>query len=174
MNTKFNKRRRTSMEKIEKAFVELLQDKEIKAITVSDICKITGLNRSTFYANYLDVYDLADKVKEKLENDFSQTFAEYAYDTEHSVSGALQMFRHVYENQLFYKTYFKLGYDSEHQVTVYDTRRAEKEFDNKHIRYHIEFFRSGLNTIIKMWLAGGCRETPEEMAEILKQEYRGR
>ncbi|MBP3692176.1 MAG: TetR/AcrR family transcriptional regulator, partial [Clostridia bacterium] len=74
MNTKNNKRRRQSQEKIEKAFIELLQTKELKEITVSDICKITGLNRSTFYANYLDVYDLADKLREKLEKDFSEQF----------------------------------------------------------------------------------------------------
>ncbi|MBE5880666.1 MAG: TetR/AcrR family transcriptional regulator, partial [Lachnospiraceae bacterium] len=28
--------------------------------------------------------------------------------------------------------------------------------------------------IIKMWLGDGCKETPEEMAEILESEYRGR
>ena len=57
---------------------------------------------------------------------------------------------------------------------VYDTVRAEKDFENKHIKYHIAFFRNGINAIIKMWLAGGCVETPEEMADIIKQEYKGR
>ena len=75
MNTKNNKRRRNSIEAIEKAFVELLQERELKEITVTDLCKQTGLNRSTFYANYLDVYDLADKLREKLEADFSSQFA---------------------------------------------------------------------------------------------------
>ena len=28
--------------------------------------------------------------------------------------------------------------------------------------------------IKKMWLENGCKESPEEMAEIIKQEYRGR
>ena len=60
MNTKNNRRRRESVEKIEKAFVKLLQTEELKRITVADICKESGLNRSTFYANFLDVYDLAD------------------------------------------------------------------------------------------------------------------
>ena len=45
---------------------------------------------------------------------------------------------------------------------------------DRSIKYHIEFFRNGLNAIIKLWLAGGCQETPEEMAEVLKAEYRGR
>ena len=172
MNTKNNKRRKESREKIEKAFVELLQSREIKDISVSDLIKITGLNRSTFYANYIDIFDLADKVREALERDFSNLFADYDYFNERS--GALKMFRHIKENQLFYKTYFKLCYDDKHLVSIYDPNRAEQEHISANIKYHIEFFRNGLNAIIKLWLAGGCKESPEEMAEVLKMEYQGR
>ena len=172
MNTKNNKRRRDSVEKIEKAFIGLLQERELKEITVSDLIKQTGLNRSTFYANFMDIYDLADKMREKLENDFSALFAEYDYFNEEG--GALKMFTHIKKNPIFYKTYFKLCYEDQHLVTIYDPRRAELELDNVAIRYHIEFFRNGLNAIIKMWLAGGCKESPEEMAEVIKSEYRGR
>ncbi len=172
MNVKNNKRRRESQEKIEKAFIELLQTREINEITVSDIIKNTGLNRSTFYANYMDIFDLADKTREKLENDFSNLFADYDYF--HERTGALKLFTHIKENQIFYKTYFKLCYDDRQLVSVYDTKRAEKERIDSNIKYHIEFFRNGLNAIIKLWLASGCRESPEEMAEVLRQEYRGR
>jgi len=168
MNTKNNKRRRDSVVKIEKAFINMLIDKEINQISVTDICKETGLNRSTFYANYMDVYDLANKLKEKLEHDFNEHFKE---TKDHS---AINMFRHIYDNQLFYKTYFKLGYDEKHQPYVYDHTRAEKDFQGKYVNYHIEFFRNGLNAIIKLWLNNGCKESPEEMAEILKSEYTGR
>ena len=106
MNTKNNKRRRNSVEKIEKAFVELLQSRDMKEITVSDICKTTGLNRSTFYANYMDIYDLADKFREKLERDFALIFLD---DLQREQNGALKMFRHIKENQIFYKTYFKMA-----------------------------------------------------------------
>ena len=172
MNVKNNKRRRESQEKIEKAFIDLLQTREIKDITVSDLIKKTELNRSTFYANYIDISDLADKLREKLENDFSNLFADYDYFNERT--GALKMFTHIKENQIFYKTYFKLSYDDKHLISTYDTKRAQKEQIDGNIRYHIEFFRNGLNAIIKLWLANGCKESPEEMAEVLKQEYRGR
>ena len=99
-------------------------------------------------------------------------FADYDYFNERT--GALKMFKHIKENQIFYKTYFKLCYDDKHLVSIYDTRRAEQEHIDSNINYHIEFFRNGLNAIIKLWLAGGCAESPEEMAEVLKQEYRGR
>ena len=172
MNVKNNKRRMESQEKIERAFVELLQSREIKDITVSDIIKQTGLNRSTFYANYMDIFDLADKVRGKLETDFGSLFANYDYFNERT--GSLKMFKHIKENQLFYKTYFKLCYDEKHLISIYDQKRAELEHIDKNIKYHIEFFRNGLNAIIKLWLAGGCKESPEEMAEVLKSEYRGR
>ena len=172
MNVKNNKRRRESQEKLEKAFVELLQSREIKNITVSDLIKMTRLNRSPFYANYLDIFDLADKTRQRLENDFSNLFADYDYFSERS--GALKMFQHIKENQIFYQTYFKLCYDDKHLISIYDPKRAKIEHMDSNIRYHIEFFRNGLNAIIKLWLAGGCKESPEEMAEVLKMEYRGR
>ena len=57
MNTPNNKRKRESRQKIEKVFIQLLQTKELNEISVTEICKEAHLNRSTFYANYLDVYD---------------------------------------------------------------------------------------------------------------------
>ncbi len=75
----------------------------------------------------------------------------------------LRPFRHIMENQLFYRTYFKLGYDNQFKLKYYDINQAKRHFANRHIEYHIEFFRSGFNAIVKMWLIGGCKETPEEM-----------
>lgn len=172
MNVKNNRRRRESQEKIEKAFIELLQTHEIKNITVSDLIKLTNLNRSTFYANYADIFDLADKTRRKLEQEFSDLFADY--DSIHKHTGALKMFRHIKENQLFYKTYFKLCNEDRHLISRYDPNRAQMEHFDSNLNYHIEFFRNGLNAIIKMWLADGCKESPEVMAQVLKQEYRGR
>ena len=171
MNTKNNRRRRDSVEKIEKAFVEMLQTKELREISVSDICKQTGLNRSTFYANFLDVYDLADKFADKMAEDFSE-FLNSNNVSENT--GALLVFKHIYENQIFYKTYFKLGYDKKFKVLTYDTKRAKSDFGDADVKYHIEFFRNGFNAIVKLWLAEGCKESPEYMAEIIKREYKGR
>ncbi len=172
MNVKNNKRRRESQDRIEKAFVELLQTKEIREISVSEIIKMSDLNRSTFYANYIDVFDLADKVRARLESEFSDLFADYDYFNDRG--GALKLFSHIKDNQLFYKTYFKLCYDEKHLISVCDPKRAAIEQVDSNLKYHIEFFRNGLNAIIKLWLNGGCKESPEEMAEVLKQEYRGR
>lgn len=66
MNIQNNKKRKSSVEKIEKTFLQLIQKKNIEDISVSTICEIANLNRSTFYSNYIDIYDLADKVKQQM------------------------------------------------------------------------------------------------------------
>lgn len=172
MNTKNNKRRKESKERIEKVFVELLQSMELSQISVSDICKLSKLNRSTFYANYLDIFDLADKLRDRLEEQVAELYHD-EITLGFNSNDYLKIFRHIYENQLFYKTYFKLGYEKA-DIIRYDTKLAEKHFNNRFILYHAEFFRSGFNAIVKKWLDGGCKETPEEMNEIIESEYRGR
>ena len=169
MNTKNNKCRRDSIEKMEKVFINLIQEKDLSKISVSDICTGAGLNRSTFYANYLDIYDLRDKVKERLEKEFLSLYSDEVAKKSSS-HNFLKLFYHIRENQLFYKTYMKLTTDSD-AIIGYDKESAEKFFNSEFIDYHIEFFKSGLNAILRKWINGGCRETPEEIEGILKSEY---
>ena len=169
MNTPNNKRKRESQEKIEKTFLQLIQRKNVEEISVSTICEISGLNRSTFYANYLDIYDLVEKVKERMADEFAQI--QISENSKQDRNGYLNLFKTIKENQIFFKTYFKLESISITPATGFPVDLAEKYYNNKYIDYHIEFFRAGLNAIIKKWLNGGCKESPEEMSEILYSEY---
>jgi len=170
MNTVNNKRKKESKEKIEKVFIELIQFKEINEVSVTDICNLSKLNRSTFYSNYIDIYDLADKVKENLEKDFFNLY-EDERKHQYNSNNFLKLFQHIKENQLFYKTYFKLGFDNNYDIKIYDTNLSKKFFDDKFVDYHIEFFKNGLTSIIKMWLKNNCKETPEEINSIIESEY---
>ena len=78
------------------------------------------------------------------------------------------------EPKIVYQTYFKLGYDNNYKIIRYDTALAREHFQNQFIEYHMEFFRAGITQIIKLWLKNGCKESPEDMVEIIKSEYRGR
>lgn len=173
MNTPNNRRRKESREKIEKVFVELLQSKNLNQIRVSDICNQAGLNRTTFYANYPDIYGLADSIRDRLEANLSGLYQEEV-ETGVNSNNYLKLFRHIQQNQIFYQTYFKLGYDNNYKIVSYDIELAQKHFQDRFINYHMEFFKSGLTRIIKLWLQNGCKETPEEMFEIIKSEYQGR
>ena len=170
MNIKNNKRRQASREKIEKAFVQLLQKNDVNQISVTDICNLANVNRTTFYANYIDIFDLIEKIGERILQDFHSVY-EYEESNNYNSNDFLKLFLHIKENQLFYKTYFKLGLDN-HLINIqYDTSLAEQLYNNMHIEYHIEFFKAGITAIIKKWLNNDCDIEPEVLSQIMKDEY---
>lgn len=57
---------------IRSAFIDLLSEKDFHSITVQNILDKAMINRSTFYAHYLDKYDLLEQIA----NDFINTFRE--------------------------------------------------------------------------------------------------
>lgn len=174
MNTPNNKRKKDSKLKIERAFIELIQTKEINEITVTDICKKTNLNRSTFYANYIDIYDLVDKIKERMINDFFELYKEEVSIKQHSYD-FLKLFRHIKENQLFYKTYFKLNIDLSPAIEFIEQKEVERFFEKvENTDYHVAFFKAGLNAVLNKWLNNNCDLSPEEINQIIVSEYSGR
>ena len=175
MNTINNARKKESKRKIEKAFMQLIQTKEINEITVTDLVKNAKINRSTFYVNYLDIYDLAKQLKDRMFQDILELYQEEAIKQKHSYD-YLKLFKHIKDTQIYYKTLFKLKFDF---MNYYDNHL---EYDDaikyygttKNIDYHIEFFKAGISAIIKKWLLNGCIESPEEMIEIINSEYKGK
>lgn len=175
MNMPNNKRKKDSTERVEKALIELIQNKELSEINVTELVKKAKINRSTFYVNYLDIYDFADKIKEKMYQNILDLYKEESIKKEHSYN-YLKLFKHIKENQIYYKTLFKLNFDFS---IYYDTHLEQRDAikylgTTKNLEYHIEFFKAGMSAIIKKWLFGGCIESPEDMVEVLNSEYMGK
>lgn len=172
MNTPNNKRKKESIETIEKVFANLIQKKNISEISVTEICKLSKLNRTTFYANSLDVYDLADKFRLRLEEQLKEVYKDEHRKQENS-NDFLKLFKHIKNNQLFYKTYFKLEPQSI-PMYQYDINLSKLLYNDEFIDYHIEFFKAGLNAVIKKWLDNNCNESPEEIMHIIETEYKNK
>jgi hypothetical protein len=60
---------------LRKAFLELLSRKPIQSISVRELCEEAGINRSTFYAHYKDVYDLREQIETEMLSDFQEALA---------------------------------------------------------------------------------------------------
>lgn len=165
-------KKKKSQLKIEKVFVNLIQKYELDEIKVADICKLAGVNRATFYVNYLDVYDLADKIKKQMFYNMLDLFKEETNNHKHSYD-YLKLFNHIKENQFYYKTMMKLKFDFS-KYTPDDLRNEEAIKylgTTKNLDYHVEFFKAGMNAMITKWLENDCKESPKEMAEVLRTEY---
>lgn len=78
---------------IEDAFLELLGEKTLHALTVRDITDRAGINRATFYAHFFDKYALFSHIVRKT---FLQTLGEYiSPDTVFSRENVLALVRAV-------------------------------------------------------------------------------
>jgi AcrR family transcriptional regulator len=57
---------------ISQSFLDCLEKKEFKQLTVKDITEKARINRSTFYKYYMDKYDLLDKFIDNVLKDFHE------------------------------------------------------------------------------------------------------
>lgn len=55
-----DRRIRKTQQAIQSAFAKLLSEKDIKDITIKELCDKADINKSTFYLHYKDIYDCAD------------------------------------------------------------------------------------------------------------------
>ena len=145
MNVKNNKRHQETMDNINNAFAFLLQDKRLSEITVSDICKVADINRSTFYEKYDDVSALADAYAKEIEKQIAEQ--------PHIEGEFAWLFEYAKANADMFNLYFKLGIS-----------KGDGE-------YKTIFFKNGVFSVLKMWLEGGCVESVEKMNQIIKREY---
>ena len=51
-------------------FVQLMQQKPIKDISVRELADLVDINRSTFYLHYTDIYDLLEQTENNLMKQF--------------------------------------------------------------------------------------------------------
>lgn len=174
MNTANNSRRKNTILNIQKAYMDLcITRADIDTITVSDICKKANINRTTFYSIYFDVADLRNAIREYMLNEFLYTFfKEEAEASAHSMDFN-KLFTSIKENQIFYKLYFKLGFDFKSTFLANQPNDLWRNyFPNKDdLDYHIEFFAAGITAIIKKWLSEDCKGKPERMTNIIREEY---
>ena len=107
MNTANNQRFQETDRRIRTVMLELIKQKDINKITVNDICKGCGINRSTFYAHFVDIYDLMDKMQMEIYQDIQESFKEVDFQPDNFLTPdyLVILFNHIRRNRLFYRVY---------------------------------------------------------------------
>ena len=148
-------------------------------ITVKEICERAGVNRSTFYLHYTDIYDLL----EQTENDLMEQFLtiidkNHANLTLQEFSDKLeQFFAILSENQPLCRALMSPNGDiafvrklekliAEDGVKTLRLVSDEKDLDAQDLNYVTSFFLSGCVGMIDLWLQGGCQQSAQHMADL--------
>lgn len=162
------------------AFLELVDENGSQRITVRQICDVAGVNRSTFYAHFRDIYDVVEYVTDYLLNELRDKFSRLQDDGALTMeAGISTTVSHTYAHQYFYRISSAAGIAFPHDKM----RDTGYEFflerliapqclragitDETEIAYYAAHFFSGLSGVMRRWLEGGCRESPEQVEHIL-------
>ncbi|MCL1786432.1 MAG: TetR/AcrR family transcriptional regulator [Defluviitaleaceae bacterium] len=78
---KEDRRVRKTKKALREGLVALLNEKSIRQITVQELAGRVDIHRSTFYANFKDIYDLLSHVEDTMVEEISQIVtADFAFD----------------------------------------------------------------------------------------------
>ena len=165
---------------LEQSLKNLLQQKPLSKITISDITEDCGISRMTFYYHFKDIYDLvewacAEDAARALQN-------KKTYDT--SQQGFVQIFHAVRENKVFVMNVYRCV--NREQVEKYlvpltdqlimgvITERAAgmtvREADQQFIAQVYSYAFVG---IMLDWIRDDMRADPEELVNRLAMVIRG-
>lgn len=153
---------------IRQALFDLLEEKPINKITVTDVCKLADINRSTFYSYYEDVFDLLASIQNDLFENVVLTLS-----TEDWFSDLLKL---VDENKdlcraligphgdsSFIRQLLYLGYDNSMKLWKEMFPNATAEI----LDYAYAYMSNGVIGILENWVFSGYKLTIEEVGQIL-------
>jgi AcrR family transcriptional regulator len=75
--TPTDRRIRKTRAALKKSLTTLMQQKQIKDISVRELTELADVNRGTFYLHYKDVFDLLEQSEADLLNEFHDTINSY-------------------------------------------------------------------------------------------------
>lgn len=84
---------------IEKAFMELRARSPLEKIRIKDLCALARVNKSTFYAHYSDIYELSDRLEDKLIRDILASVPNVELTASRTEQLTRDLFRAFVQNQ---------------------------------------------------------------------------
>lgn len=156
------------------ALMELLKEKPLSAITISELTQRAGVSRMTYYRNYQTKEDIfsfyLDDVLEQYREDSSNMPRTSTY---FDIDNMVHYFSYLKKYEGFLESVFSSGL--EHiflqAITRYIMETWQKPGDSIEDYYTLQAFAGSLYTLYISWYKGGSKESPRTMAEILNRIY---
>ncbi len=171
--------RRTKYTKmvLQNSLFELLKQKSIDKITVTDICHLADINRGTFYYYYTDVFDLLNQIENELYENFLVYFNQYLESSERNTYLLMiKLFEYLKQEKKIFKVFFSQNGDKDFIKRVYLTaytsvieewKSQKTNLDPQQLDKIFLFVANGSISLIQNWFDTGLKESPEELASFI-------
>ena len=173
--------------KMDLALISLLKKKPFEYITVSEICEMAGVNRSTFYLHYETIGDLLGETTRYLLDDFLGYFTA---DTKSAVENLknrnldelvftsdkylVPYLTYIKENKEVFRTALlhigALGFEDVYKrmfENIFAPILNRFRYSTEIQQYVMMYYLNGINAIVLEWLRNGCERSIQEISEII-------
>lgn len=172
-----DRRIRKTKKALREGLVELLAEKSIQSITVRELCEKADIHRSTFYANFKDVYDLYAHTEDEIIREISDFFmTDYAFKPNEFF---IVLLDYVNKNRKLSRLFFGGNISTAFYERLtglfkksciecwseeYDVSEVSGEMD-----FCVQFVLSGSLGAIAKWVSDDFQYPPEKLAAILTE-----
>ena len=173
--------------KMNDALITLLETKEFEYISIKEICHIANVNRSTFYLHYSNMNDLLEETIKSLNLSFNSHFG--SKENESTIiskdnledlllindDNLIPYLNFIKENKNIYKVL------KNHPQLFNANKTYEQMFrklfvpimnrfglDEKWHKYLMDFYISGLTSIVLDWVYDDCKIPVQEVSDFIK------
>ncbi len=179
--------------RMDEAFLELIEHKDLPYITVKEICEKAEVNRSTFYLHYETIDDLLQETTQHIIDQFNNSMPYDAseFHKKLDVRPLSELYLVAPEYLTPYLTYIKehrrifkasIEHASVLQMTeVYQMMKDHIltpilyrfQVPEKEQKYLLQFYIHGLMAIISEWLERDCSDSTEYIVSLMVRYVNG-
>ena len=170
-----SRRVRYTRKALEDGLLTLLVDAPINKITVSRLCEVADVNRSTFYAYYRDVFDLREQIEKRLYLDLQKTIIQA---NQHTPNDELleRIFEVLNKNQELCRVLLGKHGDKEFlkQVSrinrdhlINEWRRLAPNLTQEMLEYLHAFTTYGIMGFTELWVRSNFAQSPKALANVV-------
>lgn len=160
---------------IREAYMELLKEKDLSKITVTDIITRADLNRTTFYAHYPDVRGVTEEIENEIIEKMLEVLKEFQFTSffRNPAPLLLKISRYLEEDTDFYRILVRANGSeifmeklkkvfSDHMLNDSDIPESMRQ--SKMVELRVCYFAGGIVNLYKQWFRGDLNCTLNDIA----------
>jgi Transcriptional regulator len=161
---------------IKKACIELLKKGPASKITIHELCEEAGVNRSTFYRYYTDIFDLCDKIEDDCYNALTAEVG--AFEITQTNVFLCNILSTIKENPVFNMSLMRninsskmVGriIDYYRTVVIGFWKKEHPDIPDTELEYTFAALIGSISQVITTWVQGGMKESYYEICAVMNR-----
>ena len=173
---KCNQRVIVTKRMLHEALLQLLEEKSIDKISITELCDKAGINRATFYRHYNIPRDVLVEMEANFTEDINSRFESIGLTTD-AYNYILDVSSYLYENSKLIKMFISNNSEQDLTFMMNDMFRRflnnkEKypnlaKMDAENVKLITSYVAGGSYFMLRQWLMEDVPKKPEEVANLL-------